>query len=341
MKILSFLFLLSIFSEAGLEISKLNEIEEKQSLLRDEVNDLESVIFLQDTAIFTFENQIDKLEKDINTKKLFLNQRLRALLMFELPDDLFFLYTLKNIDDYFLLSSYISYLIKKDYNNIKDLEADIYRLNDTRLLLEKEKLDLSVKKASLNEKITKLKQIILEKQKLLKVLSSSKKSVEKYKERKVFSDNRISLIAASKPESKVVDVKINIFKDLKKPLSEGVIVGSYGKFWNSKLKNWTYNNGVLIKSNYGQNVYSVKKGQVKYSGWIDGYGKVLIVAHSNGVFSVYAHLSKILFKQGDSVEGGATIAYVGDTGSVEEPTLYFELRFFSDNIDPSPLISSL
>lgn len=341
MKILSFLFILSIFSDAGSEIIKLNTIEERQSVLRDEINDLEAIIFLQDTAIFTFENQIDKLEKDINTKRLFLNQRLKALFMFKVPDNLFFLYTLKNMEDYFLLSSYISYLIKKDYQIIKDFEADIYRLNDTRLLLEKEKLDLSLKKVSLNEKLKKLKQIILEKQKLLKVLIANKKTVEKYKERKVSSDNKISTLVITKQVKNKVDVKSEIFQTLKKPILEGKLIVSYGRVWNSKLKNWTYNNGVLIESNYGQNVYSVKKGEVKYSGWIDGYGKVLIVSHPDGLFSVYAHLSKFLFRQGDKVADGATIAYVGDTGSVEEPALYFELRFFSDNIDPSPLFVSL
>ena len=78
-------------------------------------------------------------------------------------------------------------------------------------------------------------------------------------------------------------------------------------------------------------------GSVSFSGWILGYGKVLILSHKNGFFSVYGHLSRAVFNTGDIVSKGAVIAYVGDTGSVESPSLYFELRQGRNNIDPTPL----
>ena len=75
-------------------------------------------------------------------------------------------------------------------------------------------------------------------------------------------------------------------------------------------------------------------GQVVYADWLKGYGLVIIMDHANGVFSLYAHASKILTSVGARIEAGEAIGETGDTGMTGENTLYFELREGAEPVDP-------
>nr|HOW16649.1 peptidoglycan DD-metalloendopeptidase family protein [bacterium] len=121
------------------------------------------------------------------------------------------------------------------------------------------------------------------------------------------------------------------------PPLRGRIVNSFGKVWDAKLRNWIYNKGVTVQAGYASNVSAINDGVVMYTGWIPVYGRVLIIDHQNGLFSIYGHLSKIFFEVGDKVKKGSIIAHSGDSGSVDSPALYFGLRDTTNDIDPTPL----
>ncbi len=67
-------------------------------------------------------------------------------------------------------------------------------------------------------------------------------------------------------------------------------------------------------------------GKVIYAGWYGGYGKVVIVDHSKGFSTLYAHLSSTAVSVGDQVRQGDTVGYEGDTGYATGPHLHFEVR---------------
>ena len=64
------------------------------------------------------------------------------------------------------------------------------------------------------------------------------------------------------------------------------------------------------------------------------YGKLIKIDHFNGYYTRYAHLSKILVKEGQLVKKGDSIGLVGDTGNSTSPHLHFEVLLDSNNIDP-------
>lgn len=84
--------------------------------------------------------------------------------------------------------------------------------------------------------------------------------------------------------------------------------------------------GIDLAAPYGTPVKASEGGLVIYSGWYGGYGKVVIVDHSQGYSSLYAHLSTIKSKVGDRVKQGQTIGYEGSTGYATGPHLHFEIR---------------
>ena len=74
---------------------------------------------------------------------------------------------------------------------------------------------------------------------------------------------------------------------------------------------------------------------------IKGFGNLILIKHSGGWMSAYAHNDKILVSKGQKVSRGQSIALVGKTGSVISPQVHFELRKGSKAIDPRLHLKSL
>lgn len=91
-------------------------------------------------------------------------------------------------------------------------------------------------------------------------------------------------------------------------------------------------NGVDLASSYGAKIYAAADGEVlisKSSGWNGGYGSYIVIKHSNGTQTLYAHLSGTAVSFGSSVTQGQVIGYMGNSGQVTGHTgihLHFEIR---------------
>ena len=64
------------------------------------------------------------------------------------------------------------------------------------------------------------------------------------------------------------------------------------------------------------------------------FGNLLLVRHSDGWTTAYAHIDKVLVRKGDTVKRGETIGTIGTSGKVNRPQLHFEIRKGSQAIDP-------
>ncbi|MGE3967649.1 MAG: M23 family metallopeptidase, partial [Dongiaceae bacterium] len=85
----------------------------------------------------------------------------------------------------------------------------------------------------------------------------------------------------------------------------------------------------------GTPVRAAENGVVVYSGnQIRGFGNLLLIRHTDGWVTAYAHNDTLLVKKGQQVKRGETIARVGSTGNVSQPQLHFELRKGTEAIDP-------
>ncbi len=88
----------------------------------------------------------------------------------------------------------------------------------------------------------------------------------------------------------------------------------------------------------GDSVLSVFDGMVRLAKYIHGYGNCVIVRHSNGLETVYAHLSKILVESGQILEAGKILGLGGNTGRSTGSHLHFEVRYLGQAIDTQDLI---
>lgn len=116
--------------------------------------------------------------------------------------------------------------------------------------------------------------------------------------------------------------------------TEGKVVAAFGAQVHPRFGTRTFRNGVDIAAGEGYGVSAVYAGHVVYTGWFKGYGNLIILDHDNDYYTLYAHVAEILVKEGEDVRQGQRIGTVGDTGSLEGPRLYFEVRYQGKPQDP-------
>jgi murein DD-endopeptidase MepM/ murein hydrolase activator NlpD len=97
--------------------------------------------------------------------------------------------------------------------------------------------------------------------------------------------------------------------------------------------------GVDIDGQTGDPVVAATPGVVTFSGWMGGYGKLVIVERGDTEY-YYAHASELLVGEGQRVEAGQAIARVGTTGRVTGSHLHFEIRVDGSPIDPMPVLQA-
>lgn len=130
---------------------------------------------------------------------------------------------------------------------------------------------------------------------------------------------------------------INLIDELHTHFSlpfKGVITSTFGwrKAYNSN------HNGVDIDLERGDKVVAAFDGIVRFAKWQGGFGNVVVVRHSNGLETLYAHLSKLKVKVGQVINSGNILGLGGSTGHSTGSHLHFEVRFKSKPINPKYLI---
>ena len=101
----------------------------------------------------------------------------------------------------------------------------------------------------------------------------------------------------------------------------------------------SFHGGIDLANRIGTNIYAADGGIVTYSGWMSGYGKLIIIDHQNGYKTYYGHCDKLLVGVGAKVHKGQHIAEMGNTGRSTGPHLHFEVRYNGERKNPLNYIS--
>jgi len=109
---------------------------------------------------------------------------------------------------------------------------------------------------------------------------------------------------------------------------EGKVLRPFGRERDEQLGTWTVRQGVVFASSAGAPVGAIAPGSVIFAGPFRSYGKVVIVDHGGGFFSVYGELGEILKDKGDAVRASEKLASAGEQ-------VYLEIRRGTDALDPA------
>lgn len=115
---------------------------------------------------------------------------------------------------------------------------------------------------------------------------------------------------------------------------DGRITSNFGTRIHPVFKTKTTHTGIDIAAPKGTAINAADAGEILYTGWLRGYGQVVIVDHGANLTTVYAHMSKIETTEGAKVKRGQLIGRVGSTGVSTGNHLHFETRVNGEAVNP-------
>jgi murein DD-endopeptidase MepM/ murein hydrolase activator NlpD len=115
---------------------------------------------------------------------------------------------------------------------------------------------------------------------------------------------------------------------------------SSGFGWRKLYGVWDYHRGWDLAAYRGTPIYASKGGKVVIAQYHNSYGNYIVIDHGDGVSTVYAHCSKLNVAKGDTVKKGDKIGEVGTTGNSTGNHLHYEFRLNGKYIDPFTYIKN-
>lgn len=292
--------------------------------------------------------EIAAAEEKLGRAKALLARRLRALYKQGRLGGIRLLLSSDDLSQMARRLKYLSAVASQDRRIISDYTTTLAELRRKKAELEQYKAQIAKSRALAREK----RQEILEERRvrrllLAKVRKRKADHLATLRELEQASKELQALVTRLKAEEEAARRRAlregarpldgSTFAALKGKLpwpTEGTLASTFGRKEHPRFKTVTFNKGIGIKAPEGREIVAIYDGVVLYADWFRGYGRLLILDHGGGYYTVYAHASELLVKVGDRVAKDQVIAKVGDSGSLDGPQLYFELRYKGKPQDP-------
>jgi murein DD-endopeptidase MepM/ murein hydrolase activator NlpD len=116
----------------------------------------------------------------------------------------------------------------------------------------------------------------------------------------------------------------------------GQVISDFGSTANGGK-----NDGINIAAAQGAPIHASAGGTVSYAGdELKDYGNLVLIKHTGGFTTAYAHADRLVVSRGDFVAKGQVIGYAGQTGDVSTPQLHFEIRSGTSPVNPRSYLTS-
>jgi murein hydrolase activator len=283
--------------------------------------------------------RIEALEKSIDELRPFLKSRARSLYKLGRLSYVRLLLSVEKPSELTRAYRYISRLAREDTDKMNRFLEDQRFLEEAkaRLVVQTESLlqlrkDLEATTRSLENRRASREALLVEVNDRQEMAGTLVHELEEA--RGELGKLVDSLVAGRTAEQDSVYLPMRMFEgEIGWPV-EGKLDGRFGTQLHPRYKTVTVRNGIEIEAPEGAPVNAVYDGEVVYAAWFQGYGNLVIVQHPGDVHSLYGYLSDFRVSKGDRVTRGQPVGFVGDTGSLEGPRLYFEIRVSGRPVDP-------
>ena len=323
------------------EKSALSELEQLSKILskkQKELQDYDRRLSKTRSNIRQLENDILLINEKLDASSKMLKERLRRLYKQQHGSIADMLVSAKDNQDLIKKIKYITFIAEHDSNLMKTYSYELKGLNDKIKSMDLLRKELEVNKYNIQKKTDELQAERENKDKLLAAIKSERGSYEKMiKELEDSSEKIREMINKLDEEDVSEPVKGEGFGRLKGRLPwpvYGKILLPFGKQKDPQFNLTTYRKGIEISADPGSAVLAVSDGRVVFADWFKGYGMLTIVNHGSGYHTLYANLSEIFHKSGDIIKVRQSIGRVGESGVLNVPSLYFEIRYKGKPIDP-------
>ncbi|HWX56375.1 MAG TPA: M23 family metallopeptidase [Verrucomicrobiae bacterium] len=115
---------------------------------------------------------------------------------------------------------------------------------------------------------------------------------------------------------------------------EGRVTSSFGERSDPFNGEGAFHRGIDIATPLGSRIIAPASGVVRFADQMNGYGRALVIDHGNGITTLYGHMSGFLVTEGQTVNRGEAIGFVGQSGRATGPHLHYEVRIYETPVNP-------
>ena len=349
-------------------MSEVEELDSKITSYETEIDELESKISSLNDDISSAENLIKQAESDYEKNDELLSERLILMYEDGNTSYIDFLLSSSGLTDFLSKYYMISELASYDTDLLEQISNKKKEIQTQKEKLESNKTELATSKTQKTKKQTELETAKAEKNKQVAQLSGEEKQIQEkidqLKEDNKAIDAQIAAVQAQiqaeiakrkEEERKKAEQANNSNKPTTSGSTQSNGSGSSSTTTNnssnakvsssgfirpvsgySVTTGWYYSSGALHgavdfsgSGIYGKPVLAVADGiVVTTQSLTSSYGNYIIIAHYNGLYTLYAHgvAGSIAVSSGQKVSQGQQIMKVGSTGNSTGPHLHFEVR---------------
>ncbi len=318
----------NILAELEVLDKKLVSQQEKLKSLEDKMNRQQVLIDREEKALSKIRSEKDIVEKH-------LEKRITAYYTMGDIGLLNVTFSTKSLPELLTFHDAFDVLIKYDQDVIK-----VYR--DTIKELVRTKTALDLEKSVLEEFIHQTRQ---EKEVLEKTVTEKKALLTHVRTQEKLHQQAIVEMqqASEKLAQSIVEIKNKTQNDPRgfladkgnlPPPVDGILITLFHQEKVNKLGISRKSEGIELKAPDGTNIVAVSDGEVVYAGYLRGYGNTVILHHGLQYYTITSRIEKILVAKGQKVKKEQPIGIMGDTATLFDEGLYFEIRHERDSLDP-------
>ncbi|MEK6618490.1 MAG: peptidoglycan DD-metalloendopeptidase family protein [Nitrospirota bacterium] len=323
-------------------LQAMQELDDRLVSSRQERQEINWRLKQKDHEVEHINTQLAALRTRVAERRNSILARLRVLYMEGRFGYLKALLAANKYADFQRRFEYLSAVSKREYDLIETHRADMERLVKVERQRAAAREEMLVFKHNTEKKLGEIQDLKRRKHVFLARVIEEKESYDRAVEELERSAARVDTLlkeleqrrktAAARPKRGSVG-SLPFKGGLPWP-ADGDVVSFFGRQKHPNFETYIQRKGIEIRTDEGSAIRAIMSGTVEYADWLKGYGLVLILDHTNGFFSLYAHASQLLSKVGEHVQAGQVIGETGDTGMTGENMLYFELREGAEPVDP-------
>ncbi|MBW7996711.1 MAG: peptidoglycan DD-metalloendopeptidase family protein [Candidatus Glassbacteria bacterium] len=331
-------------------VRQIQDVERRIDQSRRNLKSLNSEISELNAELNYINRQLSSLSEQLERKQSILDRRLREIYKRGRLHSVQVLLESHSFTDFLKRIKYLTLIAAQDKRLVREVRELQRTYGEYRGASER-KLSLRIqRRGELEREQASLERSENQRQKLLGSVKAERAEVLKILEqRKADRQQIVALIAEierrrkealerARREGRTLPPEIAYLDGrmgrLNWPVARGEVVRGFGPYTDRTTKTKVINNGLEIRAPRGEEVHTVAAGNVVMAEWYLSYGKTVMINHGSRMWTIYAHLSDVYVDAGDFVGEGQVIASVGETGSLQGPMLYFELRDGTRAVNP-------